>query len=79
MRCFVQKVIVAGTEAGQPNNHCHQNRGKEKLAACRNARQSAGPSGNPGWIPAGDGDPGPAVCERVKEPGGTKCRCAFIP
>lgn len=29
MKCFVQKVIVAGTEAGQPNNHCHQNRGEK--------------------------------------------------
>lgn len=29
MKCFVQKVIVAGAEAGWPNHHCHQNRGEK--------------------------------------------------
>lgn len=43
--------------------------GGEKLAASKNARQSADPSGNPGWIPAGDGAADPALCE-----GGKTCR-----
>lgn len=78
MKCFVQKVIVAGTEAGWPNNHCHQNRGGEKLAACKDARKVLIPEGiQAGFLLEMEFLILPRV--RVEEPAGTKCRCGFIP
>lgn len=56
-------------EAGQPNDDCRQNRREKSWLLLKMQGKVLTPSGNPGWIPVGDGVPDPVLCE-----GGRTCR-----